>query len=87
MLLCVGEGVAEIHSNTVGWNVNCYKDFAEQFGTTAEMDGFSYSKHISKNSSYKIKIASQDMCKHHSTVYNVKQNKTEQKNAQQKETI
>lgn len=76
MLLCVGEGVGEIHADTVGWNVNRYKDFAEQFGTIAEMHGYSYSKHISKNSSYKIKIASQEKYKHHSTVYHAKQNKT-----------
>lgn len=79
MLLCVGKGLGEIHSNTVRWNVNHYKDFAEQFGTIADTHGFSYSKHISKNSSYKITIVSQDMYKHHSTVYNEKKKKTHNK--------
>jgi len=78
MLLCVGEGVGEIYSNTVRWNVNHYKDFAEQFVTAADMHGFSYSKHISKNSSYKIKIVSQDMYKRQSTVYNEKKEKNPQ---------
>lgn len=61
-------------SNTAGWNVNCYEDFAEQSGTISNLHGFPYSKCISKNSSYKIKIVSQDVYKHHSIVCNVKAN-------------
>lgn len=37
------------------------------------------SKHISKNSSYKIKIVSQDMYKHHSTLHNAKHTHTHPK--------
>lgn len=36
------------------------------------MRGFSYSKHISKNASYKTKTISKDMYKHHGSVYNAK---------------
>jgi len=61
---------------TRGCRVNCYEDFAVQFGTISNLYGFSYSKCISKNSSYKIKILSEDMYKHHSIVCNAKKLET-----------
>lgn len=57
---------------TLGWRVSCYEDFAEHSGTISSLYGFSYSKCTSKNSSYKIKIRSQDMYKHHSIACNAK---------------
>lgn len=59
--------------NTNDWNMNCYEDSAEQFGTVSNLRGFSYSRCISKNSSYKIKIVSQDM--YSTTALFVMQNK------------
>lgn len=63
-----------IDLNIVGWNVNCYEDFVEQFGIILNLYGFFYSKCIFKNLFYKIKIVLQDVYKYYSIVCNVKVN-------------